>query len=386
MRRMSLTLWLVLLLLGGAGSAVHADWEAGVAAFKANNFTEAIKQFQQVVEQQPEFAGGHQMLGQSLLKSKQSAQAVPHLQRALELKPGDDQTELALGQALLQSGKYRDCVALLEKANLGAMPANLQNVGYQIKGACTDKGGGDATADLKKVAEMKPNDAAAQYAYGASALQAGQTDPAVAALAKAVELDGNNTTYLDTYVNALKRQARLARGDGKVAIYKKAIPPAQKLASLQANYENVLQLGEVQMGAKMYDQAAANFKKSSGLKASDFLPHYYLGQTYTAAEQYSQAEPALKKALELARTPDDQKSVWRQLGFVYEKAKKFDQSIEAYQKAGDTSAVARVQENKRIDSENKDADAHNQEVQKLKEQQERLRKEMESLPGSEPPR
>ena len=34
--------------------------------------------------------------------------------------------------------------------------------------------------------------------------------------------------------------------------------------------------------------------------------------------------------------------IWRQLGYTYEKQKKFSKSIEAYQNAGDERSVARV--------------------------------------------
>ena len=91
MRKLITTLSLVALLILGAGAA-QADWEAGVAAFKAGNFAEAINQFKAVVEAQPEYAGGHLMLGNAYLKANQPKQAVPQLQKALELNQGDAQT------------------------------------------------------------------------------------------------------------------------------------------------------------------------------------------------------------------------------------------------------------------------------------------------------
>ncbi len=384
MRKLTTTLSLVALLIAGAA---QADWDAGVAAFKAGNYAEAVTQFKTVVEAQPEFAGGHLMLGNAYLKAKQPKQAVPQLQKALELNQGDAQTTVLLGQALLQSGNYSDCYSVLGKANVAGMPKALQTAAYQIKGACANKSGGDASEELKKVAQMKPDDAAAQYAYGASSLQNEDMAAAIPALAKAVALDGSNPQYLDTYVNALKRQARSTRGAGKVDAYKKALQPAQKLASVQANFDNVLQLGEVQMGAKMYDQAISNFNKAAGMKASDFLPLFYVGQSYAASGRFVEAEAPLQKALGLASAPDAKKQVQNQLGYVFAKQNKYDEAIAAYNAAGNSNESGRVAENKRIAAENAEADRHNAEIEQLKAEQERLRREAEALPGAgDPPR
>jgi tetratricopeptide (TPR) repeat protein len=325
------------------------------------------------------------MLGQAYLKGNQASKAVPSLRRALELNAGDAQTSVVLAQALLKAGSYRDCVQVLEQANIGSFPKQLQAPAYQIKGACASKGGGDATADLRQVAQMNPNDAKAQFAYGVAALQADQDDAAVQALGKAVQLDGNNPQYLDTYITAVKKKARKTRGD-KVSVYKQAIPAAQKLASTESNFDNVLSLGEVQMGAKMYDQAISNFRKAAGMKSSDFLPHLYIGQSYLASQRFAQAEEPLNKALTMTSDANAKRQIQNSLGLVYAKQSKFDEAIAAYNAAGNSAQAERVAENKRIAQENLEAEAHNQEIERLRAEQERLRKEAEALPGTEPPR
>ena len=54
----------------------HAGWEEGVAAFKAGDYSTAAKEFQKVAEQQPTYAGGHQMLGQALQKLNRNQEAL----------------------------------------------------------------------------------------------------------------------------------------------------------------------------------------------------------------------------------------------------------------------------------------------------------------------
>lgn len=364
-----------------------ADWEAGVAAFKSGNYKEAAQHFQEVIEQQPELFQGYLMLGQTLLKDKQAAKAVPHLQKALELNAGDVQTSILLAQALYQTRKYREVTQVLGKVDPSALPKGTQAAVYRMRGGSylstgqTDR----AVADLGKAAELSPNDAKAQYDYGKAAYAAGQTKTAVRALEQAVRLDGQNPDYRKDYVEALKRSGRMARGAEKEATYEKAEAAAQALVSARPTYDNLLLLGEVQLGAKSYDAAVESLTKAAGMKGNDWLPQFYLGQALTAKRQFASAEPPLQKALQLASAAADQKTVWRQLGFVYEKQKKYDQSISAYQKAGDSGSVARVEENRRIAEENREIEEHNRMVEQLEDEAKALEEELKSLPGGAPP-
>jgi tetratricopeptide (TPR) repeat protein len=140
------------------------------------------------------------------------------------------------------------------------------------------------------------------------------------------------------------------------------------------------------MGAKQYDQAVGTFQKAASLRSSDFLPHFYIGQSYTAADRYVDSEAPLHKALTLAADATERSKIYNQLGFVYAKQGKHDQAIDAYNKAGNGAEAARVAQNKQIAAENAEADKHNATIEQLKAEQERLKKEMESLPGGPPRR
>lgn len=383
MRKTMTTLSLACLFLGFS-SMVAADWDAGVEAFKSGNYKQAAAEFQTVVDQQPDFPGGHLMLGQSLMRDKQAAQAVPHLRRALELNPGDVNTQLVLGQALYQTGKYRETTQVLAQINASSLPKSQQAALYKMRGGAYQKIGQDDTAlsDLQKAAQLLPSDGGAQFAYGAAALKAGQTEAAVAALEKAMALDPKEQV-IKTYVQALVRQGRLSKGAQKNAAYNKAASAAKRLP---ASFDNLLLLGEVELGAKTYDSAIATLQKASAKKSSDWLPYYYIGQAHTAKGTYAQAESPLNNALSHTSSTTDQKKIWRQLGYVYEKQKKFDAAISAYQKAGDAGGERRVADNKKIAEENLEADEHNRRIQELEAERQRLKEEMEALPGGAPPR
>ena len=376
--RKTVVLSLALMLM--VATVATADWDAGVKAFQAKNYAEAINQFKAVVEGQPDVFQGHMMLGQSYFRSGKNAEAIASLKRALELNPNDGGTKVTLANAMLKSGKYSDCVQLL---GAGSIDAQYQGTATKIKAQCNSKGGGDATADLKKLAQLEPNNADAQYAYGAAALNAQKIDEAVAALNKAVQLKGSERNR-KSLIQALVRKARLTRGD-KAGIYRQAVSQAQAVVAANGSYDNVLRLGEMQMGAKMYDQAIGSFKKAGGMNSTDYLPNYYLGQSLGSAGRWDEAVAPLQSALNQASS-SDKSNVYKYLGFVYEKKKDFPAAIDAYTRGGDSGAAARAQENQKIAQENADADAHNAEIERIKAEQERIQKELDALPGSGPPR
>ena len=103
--RKSLTavpLLLAVLVLGATGTAL-AGWEEGVAAFKAGDYAKAAQEFQGVVEGQPEWPGGHRMLGQTYLKMGRSQDALTHLRKAYDLNPNDLAVQMALGQIFVDA-------------------------------------------------------------------------------------------------------------------------------------------------------------------------------------------------------------------------------------------------------------------------------------------
>ena len=56
---------LTALALAICAGAARADWDAGVAAFKAKNYPQAQKEFEVVVRERPDWSGGYLMLGHS---------------------------------------------------------------------------------------------------------------------------------------------------------------------------------------------------------------------------------------------------------------------------------------------------------------------------------
>jgi tetratricopeptide (TPR) repeat protein len=365
-------------LLGIVGTLVismpaRAGWDEGVAAFKAKNFAQAAREFEAVVADRPDWAGGYLMLGRTQLLLNRHADAVTTLRKGYDLNPSDLQTQLYLAQAYLAGQRSSEASQLLGKINSAGLPKEQQAFYQQLYAkALADSGqSGRAASALQKAAAASPDDADLQYQYGAMALSANNTDEAVSALSKAARL-------------APIRQAREMGGSGKDGIYSRAAEAARGLAGRQPTYDNLLLLGEAQLGAKQYEAAAGSFGQASSKNAGDWLPHYYAGQARTAQERYNEAESALKKSLSLASRSQDKSKVWSQLGFVYEKQKSFDQAKQAYQNAGDSRSLERVIKNEEIARNNAQADAEAEALAELQKKQRELQEQIKSQGGPPP--
>lgn len=389
MRRIFISSVATALIIAGAGLA-EAGWEEGVAAFRSGNFTQAAKEFQAIVQERPEWPGGHFMLGQSLLKIDRSQDALTHLRKAYDLNPNDVSYQLALAKAYVDNKAYSNAVQLLDKIDENALSAGQQAAFHELSSVAYERSGQTdrALEALARTAGAKPQDANVQYRYGLALFNAGQTRPAVAALDKAIQLDPGDLDKKVAYVKVMIRSARELRGDAKQAAYRKALPVAREVATKRATYDHLLTLGEVQLGAQDYRGAISSFNQASSKNGGDWLVHFYTGQALTSVEDYAAAESALTKALSAAPGDRQKRQVWSQIGFVNEKLKDYEAAKEAYLAAGNSAGVARVEENARIAAENRTIEEENALIEQMQREQEALEKELEDLPGSgnPPPR
>lgn len=385
MRSNGLILLVVSALVGWAGAA-EAGWEEGLAALKAGKYADAAREFQAVTEQHQDWPDGFFMLGQSLQKLNRNDDALKAFRTAYDLNPNEPRYQLKLGEAYLRANRYREAAEALERVKVASLPKEQQAPYHQMVAVAMEKSGrsGQALQALKQAAAANPGNADAQFNYGAAAFNAGNTAEAEAALAKAVSLDGSDAAKRKAYVDVLLRQGREARGDAKVQAYRKAVDAAGQLARQQPTYDNYLLLGEAQLGATQYQEAAASFNTAATKKSGDWLPHFYMGQAYTASQSYSDAEAALRKALATNPGRDNQVRVLKQLAFVYEKEKKFDDAIKAYNDAGDSAGATRVQENAEITKHNQQVEKEQAEYDRLKKEEEELKKKLQQLETGPP--
>ncbi len=384
------------LCLGGAlllPTVAPAEYAAGVDAYKAGDYALAIEHFTESVEElkivgaedNPQYAPYYMMLGQALFKAGQLDKSIAPLKQALKLDSANVGTQLVLGQAYYKLKDYKAAASTLSAINLDSLPAGTKGAVSNMLSVSYEKSGQDglALAEMEKAAKLNPNDPVAQYNYGTRALASDYTKEAVDALTKAVSLDGSNAQYRKALGSALIRQGRETQGNAKTAVYAKAAENGKQLVKLDGSFDNYLHLAEAELGAKQYQSAVGALDQAIGKKSSEWLPYYYKSQALTSLSKYGDAIGPLETAL--TKPQADQKKIYSQLGFVYEKVKDYPKSIAAYQKAGDARGLARVEENQRIAQENKQVDEHNASIEELEAERKRLEEELKALPGAGAP-
>ena len=379
--RKSLTLIVALSLLAGALPAL-AGWDEGVAAFTSKNFQGAVTEFQELVKQNPDGWRGHYMLGLSLEQLKRKEEALHHLRKAYDLNPNDLSIKVALGRAYKNVRRYGDVTKLLGSVDASSLPAKQRAAFYQIRGEAKHKSGDSSGAvkDFSQLAKLQPDSAKTQYLYGTTALAAGQTDAGISALRKASQLSPKDGDMKRAYAQALIKKGRTSRDKAsKKQSYLRASQLAGELVAANASYDNLMLKLSAELGAGLYGKAVETGNAAAGKSGGDWLAHFYLGQAYTSNGQFQEAVAPLEKAKGMTTKPDDLKKIWKQLGFAYEKQKKYAQSIDAYQNAGDQGAVARVKENEETDRFNKGVEQQNQEIEKMKKEAAELEAELKAL-------
>ena len=375
--------WTLALALVVTAVPAMATWEEGVAAFTKKDYQTAASHFQELVDQNPDGYRGHYMLGLSLQQMGQRESAMSHLRKAYDLNPNDLSIKLALGRAYKNLRRYGEVAQLLSSVDASSLPAAQQAAFYQMRGEARFKTGdeGSAVQDFQQLARLQPNNAQVQYLYGTTALSQGQTDAGIDALDKANRLDPSNGDVTRAYAQALIKKGRLTRDKtAKRTAYLRAADLAKTLVSQADNFDNNMLLISAELGAGQYGAAVATGQKCVAKNGSDWLAHYYLGQAYSSNGQYTEAEAPLLAAKERA-SASDLNLVWSMLGFIYEKQKKYTQSIAAYQSAGDSAGVARVQDNERTARENEQIEAENARIREMEEEARKLEEELQALEG-----
>ncbi|MCL4838842.1 MAG: tetratricopeptide repeat protein [Thermoanaerobaculia bacterium] len=373
------------LILGA--SAGWAGWDEGLAAFKAKNYTQAVREFEGVVAERPEWPQGYLMLGTALLRADRTAQAIEALRKAYDLAPSDTGAQLTLAQAFVAAGRHGDAAQLLGKVNQSALSKEQQAAFSKLYTASLQQSGqgAKAQAELEKAARANPNDSGIQYQFGVAALNSGNTAQAVQALERAARLDAKSAPKQKALTQALIRQAQETGGSANDAIYARGVEAARALLAVEDNYDNRLLLGETQLGAKQYGAAAETFAQAAKSNSADWLPLFYQGQALTAAGNYEQAANVLRSALGRGPGGRDQARIHNQLGFVFEKQKKLNEAVAEYRAAGNNGAADRVAKNAEIAKHNEQAAAEEAKAKELAEQARKLREELAKQPGGAAP-
>ncbi|MFQ3582800.1 MAG: tetratricopeptide repeat protein [Chloracidobacterium sp.] len=275
----------------------QARLQRGISLYQQEQYATALETLEPVAVHYPEQAVAYRMIGLCRLQMKQYAAAAAALRKASELTRAQENREdavarLALGKALFLAGDSRGAIPELEfaAARPEADTATLTLLGYAHYRQ------GDEAAARKVLVQSVARDDRQPEAWRLLAeldvarLTANPDDPAAAKQA-AASIEKVNRTE-PSLAAGLRGRLLVAQRQ-----FAKAIPELDRALATQP------------------DQAALVFA---------------LGLALSREKQLDRAAVLLTKATELL---PDEAGVWRELGYVHERAGRREAAIAAYEKA-----------------------------------------------------
>ena len=300
-----------------------------------------IEQLRKVIDLAPTFPRAHFALGKALLQVGTVTDAIAELQEAVRLDPTSGESHYQLGLALARDGRKDQAAVELQKGRqLTAAADSTQNASLDIAEgrAALDRGELDVAATrFRRAVQREPASADAQQYLGAVLEKQGNTEEAIAAYSKAVELNpgataakdrldalaGTKTTADDTTrvaaIEGYIRDGRFAEVEPLLAAYVKERPTStwgwyalgyslfgqQKIGesiralakSLELDIRNAEAhkiLGRDLMIIGRFDAAQLEFEHAIRYKPDSAESYYNLGKLYSVQDNWEPARKALR--------------------------------------------------------------------------------------------
>lgn len=330
-----------------------ADWSAGLAAFNAGDLRTAETEFRAITDTQPEWAGGHLMLGQTLLQDGRTSEAVAAFERAHQLDPGNIPAAFALGHADVMLKRFAKAAEVLAGVDPAAVP-KAQRLTFLKDRVAAFTGAGQASKglpDLEAAVEIEPNDAGLHRKLAQAAKAAGRTDLAITQFGHAARLDPQDNGSVEGLVELLFNRAITADETEQPKLCEQVLPYARRLVDLDDSYEHLVLVAKVAtcMGRNDVSRDALNAAVTA--RPGDWRARAALGRTYVNLEAWPEARAAFEDALTKDVPAGEKADVEKRLGYVFERMEKLHDALAQYRLAGDTVSATRVEKNIAADEE-----------------------------------
>ena len=380
----TLTTTLGIALLAGAVAVPvsAADWDAGVAAYKAGELQRAIDEFTAYVESRPDVFQGHQMLGLAFYKAGDTERAAAHLGRATELAPERADLRLLWARALDANGDSAaacDAMSTLDAATLDERNATTL-LQLRAKAEC----GGDRLTALGDLARST-DDANTWAAYASAALSAKEIDTARDAAARAAAKAPAEAKVQRLYARTLIATAAQATGEERVALYTQAVTPARIAYETAGDVTSALVYGDALMGSGRTADAETPLARALELEPDNWAATFSLGHVHAELGEPAVAEAYFDRSLELAADENDRNRSLLAKASLFEANERYAEAAELFTTAGATEDAARNLENAEIAAENAEADEFNRRRAELIQQRIEAEKELQRIREGGPP-
>ena len=247
--------------------------QAGAAAEKSGNFSQAIAEYRKATELAPAIAAGFVSLGQAYLENRDYGGAIPPLKQALKLDPDLRPAHQLLGYALLAHGYPNEAISHLEKIGDPAALGIAQLEAGRLP---------EAVTHLQAALSKNPNDPDLLYYFGrASGLLSKQA------------IDSLVASYPDT------PRAHQAMAENYYVL--RQMPQAEKefleAIRLRPDLPRIhLELGLVYAGASQWAKAEEAFRAETKLQPGNAEAAFRLGNALLQQGKVQEARTELKRA------------------------------------------------------------------------------------------
>lgn len=350
--------------------AAQQHYQKGMALQKAGKQSEAIIEFKNAIQQNPNFAHAYYQLGVALLDQQDVNQGYGNLMKAVELYKGiAKDIKDANEKQMIMDARFRVAELYLNQAfrsrDFSRVEAELKDIlaedptyvsAYVLRGRmlmalgslAKDEGKAEdaaaryesAAADLKKAIELQPTRAEAHVILGQLYLVQEQVEQALPLLEKAITLDPKN---VQAHLALASLAFQKGEFDKSLELYKKAVELDPK--SVQA----LAGLGEVYLSKNLIDEAVDAAQKilaalppadgQTPVSQEEVGARFILGRAYLLkasgieAQDAAGAKALYEKAvaeLEKVTTAQNIPSANYSLGIACSKVEKFQQAIEQF--------------------------------------------------------
>jgi Flp pilus assembly protein TadD len=272
--------------------------------FQQSKFAEADRAVRQYLENHPNSADAHFLLGHTLFREIQ-AEAILDRQLALQAQgpmvgakaPTPNSSEISLPKDREEKAK-----ASLEEFTAGAKYRNPSAADLKIVAFDYIVLGDYPDADkwLTKMLEWAPNDADGWYNLGRAKYNENRFAEAISAFQQCLKFDPKNVKAED---NLGLSFAGMNRNEEAAAAYQQAI--AWQEQSLAKNPRPYIDLGSLLIDENRSKDAVTLLLQASEIDSRDSKTHELLGKAYARLEEFPRAQVELEKAIELSpQTPN----------------------------------------------------------------------------------
>ena len=340
-----------------------ADWQTGVDAFKSGDYDAAETAFRQLAETQPDWYGGHFMLGRVLVEKGNGSAALASLERALTLEA---RPEIAL--LLARTALQEDKASVARDALAGEPPAQLPAAQKLVWLSLRAKAAPDANArlrDLNAAAELAPKDLSVRLSLADAAADAGRLDESARHLEVAKGLSPGDDAVLFRLLKVRLAQSDTAPDSSKAVTCVRSAAAAVELAGVSGKADHLSIAGRSYACAGDLAKAESYFRQALDAE-STWSRAYDLAKVQLDEEAWESAETTLRPYLDTEGV--GRPKVHLLVGRALEGQQRFLEAIPHYEIAGDQAGIAHAREGQAALDHNKEQEKIKRELEDLQDQ------------------